>query len=436
MGGNRAEGALPAADALRFRPSLKARLTKLLKRAAIAIGAVLFLLSLLCLSFSPTVAVQSRPSAKDLHAARQVWRQLKLGRGETSQVRVDSRMIAGLSALARDGSGFQRIEARLADGELRGRASQRLPLGLWLNASASVTGRHSGFPSFRLTVGRLTLPAAAGRPLASLVRRILRMRGAQIPPLDEVVESFSVERAHLLARVRLPTRTGLVDGMIAARSAAIDQELVEAIYCRIVTEQQAEPVGTLSELLRRTFAESPGNSPERYNRASFVALSLAVVGDRAERLLPRGAEMRRRCAFPDARVRLQERADLAKHWIFSAALTSVFGAEAAGNLGEWKELDDSLPDGSGFSFVDLAADRAGVQTALLALEPQTARATHRALGRATDDDLLPELLLEGPEGLSDASFIERYGNLEERDYREAVARIDTLLALQRQTPPN
>lgn len=125
---------------------------------------------------------------------------------------------------------------------------------------------------------------------------------------------------------------------------------------------------------------------------------------------------------------MQGRADLAKHWVLSAALTSVFGPQAAGNLGEWKELDDSLGDGSGFSFVDLAADRAGVQTALLALDRQTAHATKKKLSRATDDYMLPKLLLEAPEGLSNASFVQRFGRLEQKNYVEAVSRIDRILA--------
>ncbi|MDQ3481832.1 MAG: YfiM family protein, partial [Pseudomonadota bacterium] len=177
-------------------------------------------------------------------------------------------------------------------------------------------------------------------------------------------------------------------------------------------------------------------NPEEYNRASFVAISLAVVGRRAEALLPQGAELRNKCAVPVGVVRLQRRVDLAMHWALSAGLTSIFGARAAENLGDWKELDDSLPQGSGFSFIDLAANRSGVQTALLALARPTAAATKEQLSRATDDYMLPKALLEAPEGLSDASFVQRFGNLEQRRYREAVSRIDRTLSQQRPRLPN
>jgi hypothetical protein len=148
-------------------------------------------------------------------------------------------------------------------------------------------------------------------------------------------------------------------------------------------------------------------------------------------LAPGASNLRARCRFPERTVLLQGRADLANHWIFSAALTSALGSKAAENLGELKELDDSRPSGSGFSFVDLAADRAGVQTAILATKPGTASATAEKLRKATDDYLLPKELLKAPEGLSDAAFVARYGSLERMDYRKAVARIDQILVQHR-----
>jgi hypothetical protein len=52
------------------------------------------------------------------------------------------------------------------------------------------------------------------------------------------------------------------------------------------------------------------------------------------------------------------RGDLAQHFAVSAALTALLGAKGAESIGLQKELMDSH-GGSGFSFVDLAADTAG-----------------------------------------------------------------------------
>ena len=56
------------------------------------------------------------------------------------------------------------------------------------------------------------------------------------------------------------------------------------------------------------------------------------------------------------------RRDLAQHFFVSGYLTATMGAEAANAAGVAKELVDANTT-SGFSFADLAADRAGVRFA-------------------------------------------------------------------------
>jgi hypothetical protein len=227
----------------------------------------------------------------------------------------------------------------------------------------------------------------------------------------------------------LPSASGLIGP--TASSGEVDGELVRATYCRIAAAQVEKPVGTLAELARRAFVEELGGNSERSNRATLVAISLAVAGEQAEFLLPGGAELRLKCSVPAGAFRLQGRVDLAKHWALSASLATALGAQAAERLGEMKELNDSLVGGSGFSFLDLAADRAGVQTAVLAADPETAVATNEQLRRATDEYLLPKALLQAPEGLSQASLGARFGDRGDTRYRNAVSKIDRILAQRR-----
>ncbi|MEY2666111.1 MAG: hypothetical protein RLZZ384_282, partial [Pseudomonadota bacterium] len=56
---------------------------------------------------------------------------------------------------------------------------------------------------------------------------------------------------------------------------------------------------------------------------------------------------------------LYKRPDLAQHFMGAAALTASTNSQVANALGEVKELRDSKNGGSGFSFVDLAADKVG-----------------------------------------------------------------------------
>jgi hypothetical protein len=404
-----------------------------LRALAIALLALIVLFALLFVSFGPSVQAGARPTARDVAAARDVWHQLKPAQvtGATTQVRVDNGAMRGLAALASDATGIARFEGQVARGVLSGRASVSLPAGLWINVSASATGRHNGFPAYRLKIGRVTFPSLVSRWVAELGRWMLRLKGANIPPLDTIVRQVSVDRQEVRAVLALPKSSGVVGGLIAARAKALNDPLVSAIYCRIAAAQRAAPVADLSQIVGKIFREAPAGAPEEYSRAAFVALSFLVVGEQAEALAPNAAELTRKCPRGGAALSLQHREDLAKHWTFSAALMSVLGEDATASLGEWKELRDSLPNGSGFSFVDLAADRSGMRIAVRALDPGTAAETVNTLRRATDADLLPEALLQEPEGLSEATFVNRFGSLDQERYRRAVVSIDQTLTRER-----
>jgi hypothetical protein len=56
-----------------------------------------------------------------------------------------------------------------------------------------------------------------------------------------------------------------------------------------------------------------------------------------------------------------------------------------------------------------------------AQDPKTSALAPHALSLAREKDLLPKSLLAAPEGLSEASLADRFGNLEAKRYNEAVA---------------
>jgi hypothetical protein len=110
------------------------------------------------------------------------------------------------------------------------------------------------------------------------------------------------------------------------------------------------------------------------------------------------------------------RHDLCQHFVVSCALAAVGGPEAAEAAGLLKEVLDSRPGGSGFSFCDLSADMAGVACAkqLLASPAQLAR-VERSFTVA-DYMLSPAGLVEG---LTEAEFIKRYGGTDDERFLQA-----------------
>jgi len=89
------------------------------------------------------------------------------------------------------------------------------------------------------------------------------------------------------------------------------------------------------------------------------------------------------------RITLAGRHDLAQHFVISATLAAWSGEPVADAIGLYKELDDARR-GSGFSFVDLAADRAGTRFGeIVARNPE--RLAERLAAGLSERDLLPAI---------------------------------------------
>jgi uncharacterized protein YfiM (DUF2279 family) len=336
-------------------------------------------------------------------------------------------MLDGVAALTSH-IGRARTDANVSAGVLTVNASYPLAGGWWLNTSATVSGKHRGFPDLKLRAGRISLPQIAGKWAAELGRRIAQAKGVRLPPLDEMVTELSVEQEELVAAIRLPDQGAMFDALIAAGGTGTNNRLVNEIYCHLAASQRGDPVTQLPLLVRRAFGGAPGRQAETYNRAAFVALALYVVGKRAYPLASSTEQAVKSCGKPAVSISLHDRSDLAKHWTLSAALQAVLGNDSATAFGEWKELADSLPSGSGFSFIDLAADRSGLRVARLGVDERSADAIARRLASATEDDLLPKQLLRAEEGLAEAAFVHRFGTIKAENYKAAVVWIDRELS--------
>lgn len=106
------------------------------------------------------------------------------------------------------------------------------------------------------------------------------------------------------------------------------------------------------------------------------------------------------------------RRDLAQHFFISAALSAVFSPALAEGVGLEKELRDARPGGSGFSFVDLAADLAGIQFARRLLNEH--KWPEDLAERFVPRHHLPSIAF--PEGFSTNAFAARFGNTTDPRY--------------------
>ncbi|MDP1665921.1 MAG: hypothetical protein Q8L79_12450 [Methylobacter sp.] len=125
---------------------------------------------------------------------------------------------------------------------------------------------------------------------------------------------------------------------------------------------------------------------------------------------------------------LYKRIDLAQHFIGSAALTASVNKQAAQIAGEEKELSDAH-GGSGFSFIDLAADKAGTRFGEMATSsPENARKMQKAMSRIKDySDFMPDPR-DLPEHMNEVDFKQRFESVNSPVYQEISKQIDARIS--------
>jgi len=175
-------------------------------------------------------------------------------------------------------------------------------------------------------------------------------------------------------------------------------------------------------LFRLAGERSKTGNPIKENTAAILALSLYFGDQRIERVAADAlkADMRRKKRHTD-HVKLDGRHEYVQHFVVSAGLTLAGEAILADAVGASKKAEGA----SGFSFTDLAADRAGVRfaRAAVASRDNAVRFQVRLSGMITEADIFPAVR-DLPEGLSEPEFKRRYGNTSSRAYNRLVAEID------------
>jgi hypothetical protein len=387
-----------------------------------------FLVLLLFLAFeiSPDTTSTAAPNATQVRLASDAFDRLRqtLHAGEVRDFAFsEAELNAGMKLAART-RGIERSEARISEQAIDAAISIPWRFGLWLNLSANVAESAQGFPEVSAWLGDLPIPAFLCR---FIIKRYWNSRAADMPLLDDLAQKLSLEKKKAIARVKLPEKSGVLTTLGSARGNPVDPKRVAKVFCGLSDLQSKAPSTLMVDQVRRAFMMN-GAGVEQ-NRAAFVGLAM-FVADRRVGEATAGLKLAEvaHCNRPKQDIVLLGRADLAKHWAISAALTASFGADLSGAMGTWKEIADSGNGGSGFSFVDLAADRSGIVNAQRAVDSATALQTAQRLAQISEGALLPLQALALSEGMSEAEFQSRYVNTEAKAYQQVVQRIDRILA--------
>lgn len=186
---------------------------------------------------------------------------------------------------------------------------------------------------------------------------------------------------------------------------------------------------SLSIYLNALFAETHsqtikyGLAASDENQAALYALGVQV-GAGVFRHFVEGLKVRRLNATHVPKLSVAGRNDLAKHFIYAAALKILSDKGISFSLGEIKEIMDS-GNYSGFSFADIAADKAGIRFASMAMHSSNgARLLQlRTLEGILESDFFPTIA-GLPENLNEVEFKLQYTSLESSAYQHLLSEID------------
>ena len=179
-----------------------------------------------------------------------------------------------------------------------------------------------------------------------------------------------------------------------------------------------------AQLRTAVYPDEPGRAQQE-NQAVLLAMAQLLGGHNLQLLVN---EVKRAPGVKAPRVTLARRPDLQQHFIYSATIQVLTNKNVSDTVGEAKELLDSIKGGSGFSFVDLLADRAGVRFAQIAIgSAHSATQLQQFFSQErTEAELFPSKA-RLPEGISQQSFEQKYQSVDSADYQSMLADIEQRL---------
>lgn len=299
----------------------------------------------------------------------------------------------------------------------------------------------SGWRSWSATAGVLV-----GAPLLAVVAK--RINFGAMPIWKQLVFILVVSFLGALAGLALRRNWAALVALVVVTcgiaawgvSTRVSDDLYEAWQgtARHVLQAAADvPDGDegFLRLLEIAFAyaedNSHGTDAVLPNRAAILALGKILGDDNVARVGGRDLDL----GPGDERTRLRQRiqlggrADLSQHFWVSAALAVLADEQRSLAVGLSKEAMDSTPGGSGFSFVDMAANTAGIRlTAVATRDPKSAHAMQDRVRRGIEvADMLPSLA-GLPEGITRDQLQADYGGIGGTETRRLLGEIDRRIA--------
>ena len=397
----------------------------------VALGALVFL----CFQDEPLVNRTVAFTPEDIERAKHLFekhdpRKMKSGMLRTMSIRADDLDLAVNYLANRYGNGSSRIV--LQPGLLSVAASvevPRNPVGRYVNVKALLR-ETSALPRFEeLQIGRLPVPTwLADWGLERAMQSLDRTDQYQVAA--DTIRSVSIADGSV--RIVYEWRDDLPARLGKAMLSAADNERFRMYQERLVTltrdgglPRTVSLPQILTPMMALAAERGAAGDPQAESRALIAVLAFYVNGKGLAAILPTAKDWPRPVANT---VTLNGRTDFPQHFIVSAALAAHAGTPLSDAIGLYKEVDDSRR-GSGFSFNDIAADRAGTRFGEVATQSAaSARGLQRRVTTGVrESDLMPDVA-DLPEFMPELEFKRRFGGIGAPAYQRMMQDIERRVA--------
>ena len=379
-------------------------------------------LFLLATDSAPLLQRPEAPDLADLARGKAIVESLHLRHMKEGETRrftfAESDLDRGVRYLA-DRVAHGGASAQIARGQLVVRASLPVPgLPRFLNLELALVPGGDMLQPAQMRIGALTVPAAltpgllgAGLALSPVARELSAARSLldQARLQDDGLALAFTWRGQAVARAL----TG---------AASLDPAVLDAYRAHLNGLSGSAFAPLLGEAFALAQQRSRDGDPVLENRAALTVLGELVVGGRFFDATGTVALKRR------PGVRLGGRGDFAQHFALSAFIAAAGGERLSDLAGLYKEIQDSR-GGSGFSFNDLAADRAGARLGEAATrDAASARRLQARLAGAARETAFFPAVQDLPEFMPEAEFKRRFGGVGAPAYRAVTDTIEARIA--------
>ena len=387
----------------------------------------------LAVDTQPTIDRAAEVTESSIERAKRILaqndpRKLKSGMRRTVTISSGDLDLAANYLAHRYGGGSARVGLQSGSAQIAASIGvPRLPVSLYFNLDTRLV-EQAPLPRLEtLRVGRLRVP--------SWIVYWAIAHGPKLLGLNLQTESWNkiIRQVNITERAIAITYEWHEKTLKSLRSIVVpseDQERIASYQELLVSvakkfdRRKVSLVDFLVPLFQLARERTPHSDAIDENRAAILVLAFYVNGKSLEQVLP---QMKLRQQPVQHQVLLSQRDDFAKHFIVSAALAASAGSPLADAVGLYKEIADSR-GGSGFSFNDIAADRAGVRFGESAVKRTTAKQLQAKVGAGTiESDLIPATA-DLPEYLTEAEFKRRFGGVDGVEYKKLMAEIEQRVA--------